>query len=171
MSLPHLNSLPKMISSSFIALNIIYILTPLNLYLKAQALPWTAEHISNCQSEIFILFLGKYHKLNTCKNKHVMSLHLNPRCSLFQKAMAILSWFLGPKPRRDPWHFFPMAHTNSSTNLNGSTYIMSLSSLPTSPLTLTTAMRSQLVPCFAYCSPSICSPHSSWIGTSALKQH
>lgn len=130
MSLPHLYSLPKMISSSFIALNIIYILTPLNLYLKAQVLPGTAEHISNCQSEIFILFLGQYHKLNTCKNKHVMSLHLNPTCSLFQKAMAILSWFLGPKPRRDPWHFFPMAHTSSSTNLNGSTYVMSLSSLP-----------------------------------------
>lgn len=95
-----------MISSSFIALNIIYVLTPLNLYFKAQALLWT-EHISNCQSEIFILFLGKYHKLNTCKNKHVMSLHLNPRCSLFQKAMAKLSWFLGPKPRRNPWHFSP----------------------------------------------------------------
>lgn len=170
MSLPHLNSLPKMISSSFIALNIIYILTPLNLSLKAQVLPWT-EQISNCQSKIFILFLGKYHKLNTGKNKHVISLHLNPRCSLSQKAMANLSWFLGPKPRRNPWHFFPMAHTNSSTSLNGSTYIISLSSLPTSPFTLTTAMSSQLVPCFCYCSPSTCSPHISWIGTSALKEH
>lgn len=107
MSHRHLNSLPKMISSSFTALNIIYILTPLNLYLKAQALPWTAEHISNCRSAIFILFLGKYYKLNTCKNKHVMSLHLNPRCSLFQKAVAILSCFLGPKPRRNPRHFPP----------------------------------------------------------------
>lgn len=120
MSHRHLNSLPKKIASSFIALNITYILTPLNLYLKAQALPWTAEHISNCQSAIFILFLGKYHKLNTCKNKHVMSLHLNPRCSLFQKAVAILSCFLGPKPRRNPRHFFPMARTNSSANLSGS---------------------------------------------------
>ena len=158
-----------MISSSFKALNIIYILILLNLYLQAQPLPWTAECMSNCQFEISILFLGKYHKLNTCKNKNLMSLHWNPRCSLFQIAMTKLSWLVGPKPRRNPWLLFPTPHISSSTNLDDSTCILSLSSLPTSPLTLTTAIGSQLVPCFYYCSPSVCSPRSSQTDTPALK--